>query len=149
MGTKKIKILFLISVSVFLTYLFILLKHYPEIADVVTTHVDMRGEADKLGGKINLIYASLVNLVVLLLMGYLIRNPHLPNYPVEITEENKSSAYKGMQIFLALIAIVTSCAFAYMIFNAIGLLHYYLHFILILVFIPLGAVIFFRSGIKD
>lgn len=142
MVSKKIKILFFISISIFFTYLLLLITNYSEISELVTTHINIKGEVDSQGSKKNLWIATTVNLAVLLLIGYLIKKPHLANYPVEITEKNKSTVYNNMRLFLSVLAIITSCSFAYMIFKAINYTDYYFYIIGALVIIPIITILF-------
>jgi len=145
MVSKNIKIIFLISISIFITYVIILFSNYSEISDVVNTHINIKGEVDGQGSKKNLWIASLVNLLVLSLIGFLIKKPHLANYPVEITEKNKDNIYKKMQFFLGIIAIITSASFAFMIFKATNLTDYYIYLILFLILFPLVIIYYFNK----
>ena len=145
MVSKKIKIIFLISISIFITYLILLIQNYSEIPELITTHIDIKGQTDEQGSKNNLWIASSVNLVLLLIIGFLIKKPHLANFPIEITEKNKDTAYKNMQIFLSILSIIISCAFAYMIFKAINYTHNYFYIMSALIFLPLTILFFIKK----
>ena len=61
MVSKKIKYIYTIGVSVFLTYAYFLISNYGKISDTVVTHIDYSGNPDGYGEKYNLIIALLVN----------------------------------------------------------------------------------------
>jgi uncharacterized membrane protein len=145
MVSKKIKMIFLISISIFITYLILLIQNYSEIPELITTHIDIKGQTDDQGGKNNLWIASSVNLGLLLIIGFLVQKPHLANFPVEITEKNKDIAYKNMQIFLSILSVIISCAFAYMIFKAINYTHNYFYIMSTLILFPLTILFFIKK----
>ena len=145
MVSKKIKIIFLISISIFITYLILLIQNYSEIPELITIHIDIKGQTDEQGSKTNLWIASSVNLGLLLIIGFLIILPHLANFPIEITEKNKDVAYKNMQIFLSILSIIISCAFAYMIFKAINYTHNYFYIMSALILLPLTILFFIKK----
>ncbi|WP_420842742.1 DUF1648 domain-containing protein [Flavobacterium humidisoli] len=148
MVSKKVKLLYLISISVFLTYLLLLLYHYSEIAQTVASHVDITGKVDGYSSKKSLLISSGVNLLILVFIGLLIKNPKSANYPVEITDGNRESMYKKMQLFLCLIAIITTSVFSYMVFKAIGLEKNFIYLILYLIIAPLIAILYFGRDKK-
>ncbi|WP_164121927.1 hypothetical protein [Sphingobacterium sp. xlx-130] len=88
---------------------------YNMLNDDVITHLDFSGSPDKKGGKIHLIYGLLVNLGVLILMCFLIKHPKYANYPVEINDENRSSAYLKMRYLVSILSLITSTSFLWMI----------------------------------
>ena len=145
MVSKKIKTLYFISISVFFTYMVLLILNYSEIPELIDTHINIKGETDQRGGKNNLWIASSVNFVVLLIIGLLIIKPHLANYPVEVTEKNKHTVYYNMQVFLSIVSIITSCSFAYMIFKAINYTQNYMYIIGFLVITPIIALFFLKT----
>ncbi len=120
MVSKKIKYIYTIGLSVFLTYTCFLIKNYSKIANTVVTHIDYSGNPDGYGEKYHLIVALAVNAVLLIVMGLLIKNPKYANYPVEITDENRNSVYEKMRYFMSFLSIVVSIIFSVMIYKAIG-----------------------------
>ncbi|WP_164126232.1 hypothetical protein [Sphingobacterium luzhongxinii] len=88
---------------------------YNMLNDDVITHLDFSGSPDKKGEKIHLIYGLLVNLGVLILMYFLIKHPKYANYPVEINDENRSSAYLKMRYLVSILSLITSTSFLWMI----------------------------------
>lgn len=120
MVSKKIKYIYTIGLSVFLTYTYFLIKNYNKIANTVVTHIDYSGSPDGYGEKYHLIVALVVNAVLLIVMGLLIKSPKYANYPVEITNENRNSVYEKMRYFMSFLSIIVSIIFSVMIYKAIG-----------------------------
>ncbi|MDR7371997.1 DUF1648 domain-containing protein [Flavobacterium aquidurense] len=149
MVSKKIKILYLISLSIFLTYLLILFYHYSEIPQTVASHLDITGKVDGYSNKNSLLISSGVNLLVLVFLGLLIKNPKSANYPVEITDENRESVYKKMQFFLCITAIITTSVFSYMVFKAIGLEKDFIYLVIYLIATPLLTIFYFGRDKKN
>ena len=120
MVSKKIKYIYTISVSVFLTYAYFLINNYEKISDTVVTHIDYSGNPDGYGEKYHLIIALLVNAILLAVLALLIKNPKYVNYPIEITDENRNSVYEKIRYFMAILSIAVSVIFSIMIYKAIG-----------------------------
>src|SRR6187402_2694565 len=120
MVSQKIKVLFFISLSIYFTYILLLFSHYSNIPETVASHININGKVDGYSNKNSLWISSSVNLLILGVLGLLIKSPKSANYPVVITNENRESVYKKMQFFLAIIAIITTSVFSYMVFKAIG-----------------------------
>ncbi|MFB9108509.1 DUF1648 domain-containing protein [Flavobacterium gyeonganense] len=149
MVSKKVKILYLISLSIFLTYLLLLFYHYSDIPQTVASHVDITGKVDGYSNKNSLLISSGVNVLILVFIGFLIKNPKSANYPVEITDENRESAYKKMQLFLCITAIITTSVFSYMAFKAIGLERNFIYLIIYLIATPLITIFYFGRNKKS
>lgn len=66
---------------------------YLSLPDVVATHFNLNGEADAHGSKISLLLLPVFPVLATIGMNWLIRYPHLFNYPVKITEENALRQY--------------------------------------------------------
>ena len=120
MVSKKIKYIYTIGVSVFLTYAYFLISNYGKISDTVATHIDYSGNPDGYGEKYNLIIALLVNAILLVVLAFIIKNPKYANYPIEITDENRNSVYEKMRYFMAILFIVVPIIFSIMTYKAIG-----------------------------
>jgi len=147
MVSKKIKILNAISFSIVLIYSVFLFENYNNISKKVVTHINIKGEADAFGDKIHLIYATIANCIILLLILFFVYKPQYANYPVEVDNDNKEVLYKKMQFFLSIISIITSVIFSYMIFSALepeSKKSFYL-IIIYAIITPLVAVFLFRN----
>ena len=145
MVSKKIKTLYLISISIFITYVLLLVFNYSEISESVVSHINIKGAADGHSSKKSLWIASLVNFGILILVGLLIKSPQSANYPVEITEDNKEDIYKKMQFFLSIVAIITTGIFSYMIFKALQYEANFIYIISYLIVTPLFTLFYFRN----
>ncbi|AWK03199.1 hypothetical protein HYN56_02775 [Flavobacterium crocinum] len=143
MVSKKIRVLYLIALSIFSIYILLLFSNYSEIPETVASHIDITGKVDGYSHKNALWISSIVNLFILVVLGLLIKNPKYANYPVELTDENRENVYKKMQLFLAAIAIITTLFFSYMIFKAIGLEKNYIYLIIYVIAVPIFTIIYF------
>ncbi|SFD40505.1 DUF1648 domain-containing protein [Flavobacterium phragmitis] len=143
MVSKKIIILYLIALSIFSIYILLLFSNYSEIPETVASHIDITGKVDGYSHKNSLCISSIVNLFILVFLGLLIKNPKYANYPVELTDENRENVYKKMQLFLVVIAIITTLVFSYMIFKAIGLEKNYIYLIIYVITVPIFTIIYF------
>lgn len=112
---KVILLIFSVAILLFIISSILLFNRYQSLNNNITTHLDFSGTPDKTGSKIHLIYGLLVNLGILFIAFFLINYPKYANYPVEINNENRNSAYLKMRYFLGVISIVTSMAFLWMI----------------------------------
>lgn len=148
MVSKKKIILYAISLSIFLIYILMLLLHYSEIPEIAASHLDIKGKVNGYSSKSSLWISSGVNLLILAVMGLLIKKPEYANYPFEITDKNRENAYKKMQLFLAVIAIITTAFFSFMVFKAVGFEKNFLYLILYAVAAPIFAVFYFRGAEK-
>lgn len=111
--------------------------------------MDITGKVDKYSNKNSLLISSGVNLVIIVFLGFLIKNPKSANYPVEITDKNRESVYKKMQLFLCIIAIITTSVFSYMVFKAIGLERNFIYLIIYLTITPLFTIFYFGKDKKS
>lgn len=64
-----------------------------------------------MGDNIHLVYGLFVNSGVLILMFFLIKSPKYANYPVELNDENRNSAYLKLRYFLSILSVLTSISF--------------------------------------
>lgn len=143
MLTKKINILYSISLSIFIVYSSYLYANYKYINEIVAIHYTLDGHADSFGSKVYLIYLNVGHLLLLIILLLGVMNPKYANYPYEITESNKVSSYKNMQYFLSIIAILSSLVCAYMTYIEIHNIHNsFLYLIGFVTFLPLTILIF-------
>lgn len=112
---KTVLIFFLIAISVLLINWSILISVFNSLPDIITTHVNVLGEANRYGNKVHLIYGLIVNTLVLAIVFFFIKNPKYANYPIELNDSNRESMHLKMQYFLSIVGIFTSIAFSFMI----------------------------------
>lgn len=144
--SKKIKYIFSLSILILLFSGFLLLQNYTQISQPVVTHMNISGEADKFGDKINLVYALLANAGILAFILFFIWKPQFANYPFEITETTREPSYWKMQLFLAVLCIITSIAFNFMILKAIKETNLFLYLISFIMFV---TIMIFRFNKND
>lgn len=145
MVSKKIKILYFISISIFITYLLLLLFNYSNISETVISHININGKVDGHSNKNSLFISTGVNLAILILIWLLIKSPQSANYPIEINDKNRDSVYKKMQLFLSFVAILTTAFFSYMIFKAINKEVEFIYLIGYITITPILTVLFFKN----
>jgi hypothetical protein len=64
---------------------------------------------------------------------------------VEITDNNKKYTYYKMQLFLSILAILTTVVFSYMIFKAFGEWNNYKYLIIYAILSPILVLLFFKT----
>jgi uncharacterized membrane protein len=117
MEAKPNKTIFLVSCSILVLTILVFISYYKTIPDIIPIHKNFTGEVDNYGSK-NLTWITfLINALILVGIGYVISKPHVLNYPVKITEENRIRVYGKMQAFLAYLAVIVSIIFAAITFN--------------------------------
>ena len=87
------KIMNIIATLILIATTLILAFNWPQIPDQVPTHFGLNGEADAYGGKVMLIFFDLLAWGLLVGMSILVKYPDKWNYPVKVTEENKTRLY--------------------------------------------------------
>lgn len=117
MEAKSNKIIFLVSCSILVLTILVFISYYKKIPDFIPIHRTFDGEINNYGSKNFTLITFLINAIILASIGYLINKPHVLNYPVEITEENRISVYSKMQAFLAYLAVFVSIIFAAITFS--------------------------------
>lgn len=145
MVSKKVKILYFISISIFITYLILLLNNYSNISETVDSHININGKVDGHSNKNSLFISTGVNLAILILIWLLIKKPQSANYPIEINDDNRESVYKKMQLFLSIIALFTTAFFSYMIFKALHIEKEFLYLISYVTITPILTLVFFNT----
>ncbi len=145
MVKKNILIVFLISVSVLILNCYYVFTNYDNISKEIVTHIDITGKADGFGDKVHLIYAMIANAVLLGIMFFIIKYPKYANYPIEINDKNRDNAYKKMQLFLAIISVITSVVFSYMVFQSINKSDNMIYVIIYSIFFPLLVLLYFKN----
>jgi len=78
---------------------------------IVALHYNFGLQPDRFGSKYELIEIILINLSIVMILLYLSTKPHLLNYPIEITEQTKESAYHKMILFLGYLALISTTIF--------------------------------------
>lgn len=136
----------IVSLSTIFIYTLLLLFNFNQLPEEVPIHYSIKGEIDGYGSKINLVWLLLINLGILIGSFFLVKNPHIANYPVKITEENKSVMYYRMQLFLSFFSVLISMMFSFFIFKSFDMVTEYIYFMIATVILPLAVIsIFVRN----
>ncbi|CAI9429392.1 Predicted membrane protein [Candidatus Ornithobacterium hominis] len=143
---KNILIVFLISVSILILNCYFVFTNYDNISNEIITHIDITGKPNGYGNKVNLIYAMLANFLLIFIIFLGIKYPKYANYPIEINNRNRKTAYQKMQMFLAIISIITSLAFSYMVFLAVGKQESMIYIILYSIISTLTILFYFKTN---
>lgn len=113
MVSKKIKLLFCIPCGIVLLYSIYLLSKYSIIPNIIPIH-GYGEKADIYGSKYYLFLTIAINIILLIFIWYLIKNPNKMNLPIEITDNNKEKIFQNIQIFLVYLAIFITIIFCYL-----------------------------------
>jgi uncharacterized membrane protein len=68
-------------------------SHYGRLPDIIPTHFNLAGHADRSGGKATILVLPVLATVLFVTMTVLNRFPWIFNYPVKITPENARVQY--------------------------------------------------------
>ena len=117
---KKIALLYSCSVLILLAYTLLLVFNYAILPETIAIHRDISGTIDGYGAKRYVWLTVVLNLALLLLIYYVIRNPKYTNFPMALTPENKAIAFYKMQLFLALISILFSLIMGLEVLDVLG-----------------------------
>lgn len=142
MNNKKIFLIYTVSVSYLIVYSGILFFSYNSLSEIVPTHINYKGEVDGFNDKIHLWYAIIVNIILLLVYLFLLKNPEKCNYPQKINNENREKNYNNMKVIVSYLSVVTSVLFSFMIFNALN--YSFKNILIILTFIVIVPLIVFN-----
>src|SRR5690606_17026203 len=102
-----------------------------------------KGQIDDYGSKYSLIMFLVLNIIIFAGILLVIKNSHIANYPVKITEENKSVLYYRMQFFLSLLSVLTSLVFSFFVFKSFDMVTEYFYFMIITIILPLTIILIF------
>lgn len=102
---KKINLICIV-VSVF--QLMLILFFYNSLPEEIVIHKNITGEPDGYGSKNFIFLFPCINLFLFCILSFLVKRPHVLNYPVKITDYNKTRVYEEGK---RLLAFLTMCVF--------------------------------------
>jgi len=141
--SKKIKYINIVGLSSILVYGLLLFINFDNLPDKVPVHINFKGQIDDYGSKYSLIMFLVLNIIIFAGILLVIKNSHIANYPVKITEENKSVLYYRMQFFLSLLSVLTSLVFSFFVFKSFDMVTEYFYFMIITIILPLTIILIF------
>ncbi len=122
---------------------------YQKLPETIAIHFNVLGEADGFGNKTTLFVLPLITLFMWLLITILSRYPHIFNYAVKITEENRMRQYTMAVRFLRWLKLIVIIIFFLILVaviseantNKLHNIAWLIMFIPIITFVPLGIYI--------
>ena len=122
--------------------------YYNQLPDLIPQHFDINGEPDAFNKKSMIWVLVAIGVLTYLGMAWLLKKPHLFNFPQQVTEENAERLYKSATRMIRILNTLIACLFAYITYGIIhtalghqnGLGSYLLPIILIA---TLGITVYF------
>ncbi|MDK7675863.1 DUF1648 domain-containing protein [Weeksella virosa] len=148
-----IEIITYIVIIVSVVFLFI---NYQQLPTTIPIHFNARGEVDGVGEKYTLYILVLIQIILFIGLNFLSKKPHLYNYPVPITDDNKAQQYQLASRFIRVLNLFISFIFFLLIYETIsvaleksnGLGEWFLPLFLGLTFVPTLVYLVRASKIK-
>ncbi|KAA5823370.1 DUF1648 domain-containing protein [Algibacter amylolyticus] len=121
------------------------LANYVELPEIIPTHYNSTGEVDAFGDKSNIFALPIITTILFVGLTILNKNPHVFNYPCEITKENALHQYTNATRMMRVLKLVVVLIFGIIVFrtienvngNADGLGTWFLPLTMAMIFIPM------------
>jgi uncharacterized membrane protein len=131
-------------VTIIFIWVIILLK-YSHLNEIIPTHYNEKGEADRFGSKAVILLLPIIATVLFAGLTLLNKYPHIFNYPTQITEENAKYQYQIATRLVRYLKFIIVILFTYITLHVIqysngdteGLGIWFLPLCLGLIFLPL------------
>lgn len=144
----------LISIAAIIINVYLLLKHYKALPNVIPTHFSGAGAPDGYGSKNSILILAGINFIMYIFLTTLSRFPRIYNYLKPITKENAEYQYKCARQLIIIIKAEFAIIFTYVGWNSIkvalekvsGLGIWFLPIILVVIFGTLA--IYIRKCLK-
>lgn len=144
MNSIRVKILFVLSLSILFTYAGILYINFEKIPDIIPTHINFQGEIDGYGNKIQLWFLVFTNLFLVTVLYIVSRLPRYWNVPFK--PQNEITFRKKVRLLLGILSVILTCAFSTMIFYTLGYTFVQVLKLLIsILIIPILFIIFLKK----
>ncbi|MBC8035381.1 MAG: DUF1648 domain-containing protein [Chitinophagaceae bacterium] len=121
------RIITVVNVLLILLHAVLLAINYSEFPAKVPSHVGISGAIDAYEDKSFVFQIPVINAVIFLVLEFLRSKPHILNYGTPVTDRNRESMYKGMQLFISILSFIVTAIFfsissyLYLSFNSIFL----------------------------
>lgn len=120
------------------------LVNYFDLPEIIPTHYNGLGEADGFGNKSNLFVLPIISTILFIGLTILNKNPHVFNYPSEITEENALHQYTNATRMIRVLKLTIVLLFGLIVFKTLqningtadGLGTWFLPLTMAMIFIP-------------
>ncbi len=138
----------ILSFILVLANITIVLIHYQTLPENIIIHYNISGNPDGYGNKITLLFLCLLNISIYSILTFLENKPHLYNYPIPITEINKSKLYLYGQRLIKFLKVIFIFAFTYISYcmltgKSIGAFTVFL-----IIILPLFILVYFISKMR-
>lgn len=90
---------------------------WTKLPDQIPIHYNVNGEADGFGPKGTIWLLVIIGGILSLALYYLNRHPQIFNYPIAITDENRTRLYNKAQGLISRMNLLTIVIFAYLFFK--------------------------------
>src|SRR5687768_6222466 len=107
----NIRVITIFNVLLIILHIILLVVNYPSLANKVPSHVGISGQVDQNEDKSFIFQILIVNMAVFAIIEFFRSKPHILNYGVPVTEQNKARLYKGMQSFLTILNLSITIIF--------------------------------------
>lgn len=139
----------LISIAAIIINIYLLLKYYKALPNVIPTHFSGAGAPDGYGNKSSILILTGINFIMYIFLTTLSRFPRVYNYLKPITKENAEYQYKCARQLIIIIKAEFAIIFTYVGWNSIkialekvsGLGIWFLPIILVVIFGTLAIYI--------
>lgn len=87
------------------------LFNYGDLPDEIPIHFNAQGEADGWGNKSTILVIPVLGVLLSLVLFFLLKRPHLYNFPKEITPENVEVQYRNARLLLRVVNVFDTFLF--------------------------------------
>lgn len=113
------RLLLIINTSVIASNTVFCFVSFPDLPQIIPTHFDVNGVADKFGDKSSIWFLPAISLLLSVGLWSLSFYPHILNYLAEITQDNAPQQYALASKLLRVLSILVSFIFSFAIYETI------------------------------
>ncbi|HMO38477.1 MAG TPA: DUF1648 domain-containing protein [Saprospiraceae bacterium] len=113
----------IITLFILASQFVLIISNFELLPDKIPMHTTAGGEVDQWGPKWTIWLMPGINVLILTAIFYFKSRPEILNYPVKVTEENKTALYSKMQRLLLVIGIAVSIVILLVTLQTISHLH--------------------------
>lgn len=146
----------IIGAALFIASVIYIFLKWGSLPNEVPAHFDGAGVVDRYGSKFELFILPLVGVFTWVLLEVLERKPHVHNYPARLNEFNAEAFYRSSRKLLNMVKNSCLLIFAFISIQTVriglgeitSLGTWFLPFVLVVTFVPVGLAIFQQMRIK-
>lgn len=110
--SKKIVLLYNVSLIVLLSYIIFLLFRYDNIPDTIIIH--RKGENFSYGSKLFLFLPIIINILFLIFIWFVIK---YPKKMIKLSDKSGDESYEKMQLIIVSISTIVTIIYTYILFS--------------------------------